>query len=56
VVAALERFMRDTAPPPAPVEPRRNPWQRAALLEATHREPDEPTAWGDPVPWGLTEA
>ena len=55
VVAALERFMRDTAPRPARSEPRRNPWQRAALLEATHREPDEPTAWGDPVPWGVTQ-
>jgi hypothetical protein len=56
VVAALERFMRDTAPPPAPSEPRRNPWQRAAMLEATNREPDEPSAWGDPVPWGMTQA
>jgi hypothetical protein len=52
VVAALERFMRDTAPTPAPGAPRRSAWQRAALLEATHREPDEPTPWGDPIPWG----
>jgi len=52
VVAALERFMRDTAPPPAASGPPRNAWQRAALLEATNREPDEPTPWGDPVPWG----
>jgi hypothetical protein len=52
VVAALERFMRDTAPPPAASGPPRNPWQRAALLEATNREPDEPTPWGDPIPWG----
>jgi len=49
VVAALERFMRDhCGPPPAPSEPRRNPWQRAAMLEATTWEPDEPSAWGDP--------
>ena len=52
VVAALERFMRDTAPTPAPPEARRNAWQRAAILEGTDREPDGPTAWGDPVPWG----
>jgi hypothetical protein len=52
VVAALERFMRDTAPTPAPPAPRRNPWLRAALLEQTGREPDGPTPWGDANPWG----
>lgn len=52
VVAAIERFMRDTAPTPAPQAPAHNPWQRTALLEATGREPDAPTPWGDPTPWG----
>ena len=52
VVAALERFMRDTAPMPVPTDPPRDPWRRAALLEATGREPDEPSPWGDPLPWG----
>jgi hypothetical protein len=52
VVAALERFMRDFAPPPATREPRQNPWLRAALLEQTGREPDTPSPWGDPHPWG----
>jgi hypothetical protein len=52
VVAALERFMRETAPTPAPAAPRRNPWLRSALLEATGREPEGPSAWGDPHPWG----
>ena len=52
VVAALERFMRDTAPPPAPAAPARVPWLRAALYEATGREPDAPSPWGDPHPWG----
>lgn len=52
VVAALERFMRDTAPPPVAAGPPRNPWARAALLEGTGREPDGPTPWGDPHPWG----
>jgi hypothetical protein len=54
VVAALEQFMRDHAPPPAPASARPNPWQRAALLEATGREPDGPTPWGDPHPWGAS--
>ncbi|MEA2247346.1 MAG: hypothetical protein QOH46_1875 [Solirubrobacteraceae bacterium] len=39
VVAALERFLRDTAPPPAPVAPPPNPWVRAARLEAVDRSP-----------------
>ncbi len=52
VVAALERFMRETAPALAPAPPPRDPWQRAALYEATGREPDEPSPWGDPHPWG----
>ena len=52
VVAALERFMRDTAPPPAPVAPKANPWQRTALLEGVDREASGLTAWGDGTPWG----
>ena len=52
VVAALERFMRDTAPMPAAAAPPRNPWARAALLEASGREPEGPSPWGDPQPWG----
>ncbi len=44
VVAALERFMRDTAPPPAP-PPRESPWQRAALYEGVDRAPREPAPW-----------
>jgi hypothetical protein len=52
VAAAIEQFLRDTAPPPAPAAPARNPWRRAALLEATGREPDAPSPWGDPHPWG----
>jgi hypothetical protein len=45
VVAALERFMRETAPRPARAEPRRNPWQRAALNEGVTRTPAEPAPW-----------
>jgi hypothetical protein len=43
VIAAVEQFLRDTAPPPAEREAPPNPWVRAARLEgverASHREP-----------------
>jgi hypothetical protein len=45
VVAAVERFMRDTAPTPVPPAPRQNPWQRAALYEGVAREPEQPAPW-----------
>ena len=45
-MAALERFMRDTAPTPAPAPAAgRSPWAQASLLEATGHAPDEPVAW-----------
>jgi hypothetical protein len=43
IVAALERFMRETAPTPAPAEPPPNPWLRRGLLESIEREP--PQLW-----------
>jgi hypothetical protein len=52
VVAALEQFMRATAPPPAPVRPRHNPWERAARMEATGRDSALPSPWGESHPWG----
>jgi hypothetical protein len=49
VVAALERFMRDTAPVPAPTPPaRRRAWARASLLEATGHVAGERVAWDRP--------
>jgi hypothetical protein len=45
VVAALERFMRETAPRLAPPAPARNPWQQAALREGVMREPQQPLPW-----------
>lgn len=47
VVAALERFMRDTVPTPHSAVPAQSPWARAALLEATGHEPG-----AEPHPWG----
>jgi hypothetical protein len=39
VVAALERFIRATAPPPQqPAADGPEPWQRAAILEGVERE------------------
>lgn len=52
MVAALERFMRETAPAAAEPPARPDPWLRAALHEAASRDPDEPGPWGDPTPWG----
>ena len=46
VVAALERFMRATAPVPAPPRPERNRWQQAGLWEGISRAPGEPPPWG----------
>jgi hypothetical protein len=40
VMAAVEQFLRDTAPPPAPEEPGESPWVRAARREAVDREPN----------------
>ncbi|MEA2210172.1 MAG: hypothetical protein QOF83_120 [Solirubrobacteraceae bacterium] len=37
MVAALEQFMRETAPTPAPPPVRRDPWHEAALHEGVMR-------------------
>ena len=39
VVAALERFMRETAPTPAPAPPPVSGWLQAARREAVERKP-----------------
>jgi hypothetical protein len=46
VVAALERFMRATAPAHAPAKELMDPWQRAAFTEAVARQ--EPSDTYDP--------
>jgi len=38
VVAALERFMRATAPAPTAAAERSDPWRRVAILEGVERE------------------
>jgi hypothetical protein len=47
IVAALERFMRDTAPQLAPPAEQLDPWTRAAMLEGVARSGlgDEPDPW-----------
>jgi hypothetical protein len=39
VMAAVEQFLRDTVPPPAPQDTGPSPWLRAARLEAVERDP-----------------
>lgn len=46
LVAALERFMRDTAPARAAQPPAQlSAWAQASLLEATGHVAGEPVAW-----------
>ena len=41
VIAAIEQFMRDTAPPVAAEPQRTSPWVRTALLEGVDRDPHD---------------
>jgi hypothetical protein len=52
IAAAIEQFLRDTAPAPQPAEQAMNPWLRTGLFENAGLDPDGPTPWGDPEPWG----
>ena len=52
IAAAIEQFMRDTAPPAARSEPKVSPWLRAGLFAATGRDPAGPSPWGDRELWG----
>jgi hypothetical protein len=54
ISAAIEQFLRDTAPPPAANGPSISPWQRAGLFEAAGLSAEAPSPWGDPDPWGRT--
>jgi len=49
IAAAIEQFLRDTTPPPAPPGKAISPWLRAGLLEATGRsDAGWPTLHGGP--------
>jgi hypothetical protein len=52
IAAAIEQFMRDTAPPPAATGPSMSPLLRAGLYAGTGRDPAGPTPWGEPERWG----
>ena len=52
ITAAVEQFMRDTAPAPSAAGPAVNPWLRAGLLDATGRGPGGLTPWSANAPWG----
>jgi hypothetical protein len=41
IVAALELFMRATAPAPSAPEPPQDPWLRAAILEGVERAQED---------------
>jgi hypothetical protein len=52
IAAAIEQFLRDTAPAPEAAGSMLSPWQRAGVFEGVGLPGDAPTPWGDPEPWG----
>jgi hypothetical protein len=52
IAAAIEQFLHDTAPAPAPSGPSMSPWLRTGLFENAGLDPAGPAPWGDPEPWG----
>ncbi len=52
ISAAIEQFLRDTAPPPESDGSGLTPWLRAGLFENAGLPPGGPAPWGDPQPWG----
>jgi hypothetical protein len=52
IAAAIEQFLRDTAPPPTPAGPSVSRWLRAGLFAGTGRDPSGPSPWGDAERWG----
>jgi len=52
IAAAIEQFMRDTAPPPTAAGRSVSPWLRAGLFAGTKRDATGPSPWGDPARWG----
>jgi hypothetical protein len=52
IAAAIEQFLRDTAPPPA-AGASLSPWTRAGLFEANGRGSAGSAPWGDGERWGV---
>ena len=52
IVAAVERFLAETAPTPAGARSPRNPWQRAALHEGVRAKEAAGSPWGEASRWG----
>jgi hypothetical protein len=50
IVAAVEQFLADTAPPPADEGPAFSPWARAALEEGIAARQLHGDAWGHAPP------
>ncbi|MDQ3730162.1 MAG: hypothetical protein M3355_11320 [Actinomycetota bacterium] len=50
IVAAVEQFLADTAPPPADAALTRSPWARAALAEGIAARQLYGDAWGHSPP------
>ena len=46
IAAAIEQFLRDTAPRPRPREERVSPWLRAGLYENAGFDPSAGGSWG----------
>ena len=46
IAAAIEQFLRDTAPAPSAPPSRLSPWARAALFEGAGLDPAGPSLWG----------
>jgi hypothetical protein len=46
IAAAIEQFIRDTAPAPAAPGPAMSTWARAGLLEGTKRVGEAPWSYG----------
>jgi hypothetical protein len=51
IAAAIEQFLRDTAPAPSTEPERMDPWLRAGLYEGVGLSADAPSPWGEPDPW-----
>jgi hypothetical protein len=51
ITAAIERFMRATAPAPEPASNGPDPWLRAAILEGITREDGGGTSGDVSEPW-----